>query len=77
MNIQALSKEWIAERNAASEDEIYAVDADHADRMGLPTLAALCLLLQRVSEANPYLSRHEVEALLRALLSVAVGEALW
>jgi len=70
----ALIKEWRATRNNAPDRDIYSLDAYYAEKLGLPALAALLQALDQVRTANPYVSREEVLALLRPVLSVAVGE---
>lgn len=77
MDIKQLSAEWIEARNNADESQIYACDGMYAARMGLPTLAALCDLLRHVNKGgnSTLMRRPEVEAVLRMVLQVAVGEA--
>lgn len=70
-------REWITARNGAPEDEISAVDAQHALAAGLPVLAALHDLVARLERANhQYISRTEVLAELRPIIHLATGEGV-
>ena len=75
MMIEHELRAWCQARTEAPDEGIYACDARHALALGLPVLAAIALLLERLQTANECLSRQEVEAELRPILSLAVGEA--
>lgn len=72
--IEQRVKKWCEARNIAPDDRVYACDAAHAAAVGLPVLAALAGLCDRLRTANEWISRAEIEAELRPILSVAVGE---
>lgn len=67
---------WQHARATVAEDQIYQsdADADYAQACGLPTLAALCALLARLADARGPIGAREIEAEIRAVLAVAVGE---
>ena len=73
--IRRMLREWKTARNAADEAAIYLTDAKHAGGLGLPTLAAINYMLERVAQAHNYISRPEVETMLRHILYTAQGEA--
>ena len=68
-------REWCSKRNECPDGGIYLLDAHYAEQLGLPTLASLNYVLDRVSRANAWLSRREVEDDLRKTLQTATGEA--
>lgn len=72
--ILALLEEWQSARNTVQDDYIYRSDADHADRMGLPTLASICYLLDEISRVGETSETAEIEYRLRRCMRVAVGE---
>lgn len=65
---------WQHAHNTLPEEQIYRSDAVHAEQIGLPTIAVLCRVLDRVAQAQGPLSPREVESELRRVLTVAVGE---
>ena len=68
-------REWYQERNITPEATIYLTDGHHAEELGLPTLASLNYLLHQISQAKEYISRLEIETMLRTTLHIATGEA--
>ena len=68
-------REWCTKRNECPDGGLYLLDAYHAEQLGLPTLASLNYMLDRVSRANAWLSRREMEDELRKALKTATGEA--
>ena len=66
---------WRALRNTCAESDIYQTDAAFAEEVGLPVLAALCEVLDRVQQAHGPISPREIEAELRPVLNVAICEA--
>jgi hypothetical protein len=72
--IEEQVKKWCQARNVAPDDQVYQCDARHAAAVGLPVLAALASLCHCLRTANEWISRDEIEAELRPILSVAVGE---
>lgn len=65
---------WQHAHNTIPEASIYRSDAEYAAACGLPTMAALCALLDRVQSARGPMTPREIESELRTVLSVAVGE---
>jgi hypothetical protein len=74
-NARDLLNEWITWRNDCPEEEIYSADAMFADKLGLPTLAALCSVLDQITKASDRIDPKEAEAILHPVLSIALGEA--
>jgi len=66
--------DWITWRNDCPEEEIYSADAIFADKLGLPTLAALCSALDQITKASGRFDPKEIEAILRPVLSIALGQ---
>jgi hypothetical protein len=74
-NARDLLTDWITWRNDCPEEEIYSADAMFADKLRLPTLAALCSALDQITKASDRINPKEAEAVLRPVLSIALGEA--
>jgi hypothetical protein len=74
-NGKDLLAEWIRWRNDCPEEEIYFADAMFAEKLGLPTLAALCSALDQITKASDRIDPKEAEAILRPVLSIGLGEA--
>jgi len=70
-----LLSDWITVRNSCSETQIYRTDSRYAAELGFPTLAALCDVLDRISKARGRIEPRVIEAELRPVLSIAIGEA--
>ncbi len=70
-----LLSDWITVRNSCPEERIYRTDAEYAEELGLPTLAAICDVLDRLTKARGRIDPKEIESVLRPVLSLARGEA--
>lgn len=68
--LRATLDEWRRVRNECTDEEVHSVDAKYADRVGLPTLAALARLLDWVERTHPDVAKEAQHA-----LSIARGEA--
>ena len=68
-------RDWCSKRNECPDEGIYLLDAYYAEQLGLPTLASLNYSLDRLSNARDYISRREMEDMLRKILQTATGEA--
>lgn len=73
-SIFAVALRTWAKRREATGGELLDVEIDGATAAGLPVLAALYRLVQRIEAARGPITPGEVLAELRPVISVAVGE---
>lgn len=73
--LTAIASDWRRKRNRCRDDDLAKVDPEYARRIGLPVLAALADLLDRVERASGPIGPTELSMELRPILALARGEA--
>jgi hypothetical protein len=73
--IEILLERWAHARNTEPSARLRTTEATHAGRCGLPTLAALLHLMERLEQSRSHISALEMLAELAPLVALARGEA--